>query len=146
MLDLFVNNERTLLKIYEILFSQPNFKQSQILANPSDSIRLNDTSHKNFKLLDSSLFTQPTQDLSIDQTSDAVAAAFNTHSPSPYDMQNSSFVLDELNQDSQMVTEMGEQIPDLNAKQGGTQMSGGLKISTLNHQSTTLPNILPAIN
>ena len=28
LLDLFVNNERTLLKIYEILFAQPNFKQS----------------------------------------------------------------------------------------------------------------------
>ena len=26
LLDLFVNNERTLLKIYEVLFSQPNFK------------------------------------------------------------------------------------------------------------------------
>ena len=28
LLDLFVNNERTLLKIYEILFSQSNFKQA----------------------------------------------------------------------------------------------------------------------
>ncbi len=44
LLDLFVNNERTLLKIYELLFSQPSFNQQQILANPSDSIRLNDVS------------------------------------------------------------------------------------------------------
>ena len=67
LLDLFVNNERTLLKIYEVLFSQPSFKQSQILGNPSDSIHLNEGSHKNFKLLDSSLFTAPTgHDLSID--------------------------------------------------------------------------------
>ena len=28
LLDLFVNNEQTLLKIYEILFPQPSFKQS----------------------------------------------------------------------------------------------------------------------
>lgn len=28
LLDLFVNNERTLLKIYELLFSAPSFKQS----------------------------------------------------------------------------------------------------------------------
>ena len=28
LLDLFVNNERTLLKIYEILFSKSNFKQA----------------------------------------------------------------------------------------------------------------------
>lgn len=26
LLDLFVNNERTLLKIYEVLFAKPNFK------------------------------------------------------------------------------------------------------------------------
>ena len=56
LLDLFVNNERTLLKIYEILFAQPNFKQSQILANPSDSIYLNEGSQKNFMFLDSSMF------------------------------------------------------------------------------------------
>ena len=110
LLDLFVNNERTLLKIYEVLFSQPNFKQSQILGNPSDSIHVGDGSNKNFKLLDSSLFTQPTGvDLSIDQTTDAAAFGLNNmHSPSPGHMRNSSFTIDELNQDSQMVTERGE--------------------------------------
>ena len=67
LLDLFVNNERTLLKIYEVLFAKPNFQQQQILANPSDSIYLNEGSQKNFKIHDTSLFTQATgQDLSID--------------------------------------------------------------------------------
>ena len=78
------------------------------MANPSDSIYLNEGSAKNFKLMDTSLITQATgQDLSIDQ-SDMQAAAFNGHTPNPYDMQNSSFALDELNQDSQMVTERGD--------------------------------------
>ena len=36
LLDLFVNNEQTLLKVYEILFPQPSFKQSQVLRNPSE--------------------------------------------------------------------------------------------------------------
>ena len=36
LLDLFVNNEQTLLKVYEILFPQPSFKQQQVLRNPSD--------------------------------------------------------------------------------------------------------------
>lgn len=31
--------------------------------------------------------------------------------PNPYDMQNSSFALDDLNQDSQMVTEVAERGP-----------------------------------
>ena len=90
------------MKIYEILFSQSNnFKQAQILANPSDSIYLNDASNKNFKMMESSLITQATgHDLSIDQTTDAAAAVFNHHSPNPYDMRNSSFALDDLNQDS----------------------------------------------
>ena len=74
LLDLFVNNERTLLKIYEILFAQPNFKQSQILANPSDSIYLNEGSQKNFMFLDSSMFATNQTGLggsSMDQTTDA---------------------------------------------------------------------------
>ena len=68
LLDLFVNNEMTLLKVYEILFAQSNnFKQAQILSNPSDSIHLNEGSAKNFKMFEQSIFTQPTgQDLSID--------------------------------------------------------------------------------
>lgn len=68
LLDLFVNNEMTLLKVYEILFTQSNnFKQAQILSNPSDSIHLNEGSAKNFKMFDQSVFTQPTgQGLSID--------------------------------------------------------------------------------
>ena len=59
LLDLFVNNERTLLKIYELLFSAPvsNFKQTQILANASDSIQLSDVSVKNLKLIESSMIT-----------------------------------------------------------------------------------------
>lgn len=111
LLDLFVNNERTLLKVYELLFSQPSFKQSQILANPSDSIKLNEGSHKNFKFLDSSIFTQPTgHDMSMDQTTEAAphgGTYANMQTPNPYDVQNSSFALDDLNQDSQMVTEGG---------------------------------------
>lgn len=96
LLDLFVNNERTLLKIYEVLFSKPNFNQQQILANPSDSIYLNEGSNKNFKLMDSSLMTNVTgHDLSIDR-SVATRAAFNNQSPSPYEMHNSSF-MDDLN-------------------------------------------------
>ena len=67
------------------------------------------------------------------------------HTPNPYDIQNSSFAIDDLNQDSQMVTER-RGINVSHAKQGGTQMSGGLMLSTLNQQSTTLPNILPAIS
>ena len=43
-------------------------------------------------------------------------------------MQNSSFVLDDLNQDSTLVTERA----GANQKPAGTQMSGGLMISTLN--------------
>ena len=69
------------------------------MGNPSDSIHLNEGSHKNFKLLDSSLFTQATGvDLSIDQTTDMAAAHGNmhSHSPSP-NMHNSSFTIDELN-------------------------------------------------
>ena len=98
LLDLFVNNERTLLKIYEILFSKSNFKQAQILANPSDSIHLNEKSNKNFKMFDASLLTMPTgHDLSIDQTNDVGSTAMNMLSPNPYDAQNSSFALDDLN-------------------------------------------------
>ena len=41
LLDLFVNNEQTLLKIYEVLFPQPSFKQAQVLKNPSDQIKFN---------------------------------------------------------------------------------------------------------
>lgn len=105
LLDLFVNNERTLLKIYEILFSNnANFKQSQILATASDSIHLSDDlSTKNFKMIESSLITQATgHDLSIDQTTDAAAAVFNDRTPNPYDVQNSSsfVMLDDLNENS----------------------------------------------
>ena len=57
LLDLFVNNERTLLKIYEVLFSNTNFKQAQILGNPSDSIQLNDTSNKKLIMYDTSMYT-----------------------------------------------------------------------------------------
>ena len=58
LLDLFVNNERTLLKIYEVLFSNSsNFKQAQILGNPSDSIQLNDTSTKKLVMYDTSMYT-----------------------------------------------------------------------------------------
>jgi len=96
LLDLFVNNERTLLKVYEVLFAKPNFNRQQILGNPSDSIYLNEGSNKNFKLMDSSLMTQVTgHDLSMDQ-SIGTGAANNFLSPSPYEMHNSSF-LDELN-------------------------------------------------
>ena len=146
LLDLFVNNERTLLKIYEVLFAKPSFQQQQILANPSDSIYLNEGSQKNFKLQDTSLITQATgQDLSLDQ-SDMMQAAFNGITPNPYDQHNSSFALDELNQDSQMVTERGEiqGSPTTNHKQA-SQMSGGLILSTINQQSTNLPSILPAV-
>ena len=88
LLDLFVNNERTLLKVYEVLFSAPaHFKQSQILSNPSDTIHLNEGSQKTMKLLDSSVFTQPTgHDLSIDQTTDANATNLHMQTPNPYDM------------------------------------------------------------
>jgi hypothetical protein len=77
--------------------------------------------------LDTSLITQPTgHDLSIDQTTDAAATALNMNSPmNPYDMQNSSFALDDLNEHSQMVTER-------NDHKVNTQMSGGLMLSTLN--------------
>ena len=138
LLDLFVNNERTLLKIYEILFSQPNFKQSQILANPSDSIYLNEGSQKNFMFLDSSMFTtnQTGGDTSMDHTAQ--------HSPSPYDAQT-SFALDDLNQDSQMVTERGEQSVIKNRNGDGKHGSGQLILNTINNQATPLPNILPAI-
>jgi len=55
------------------------------------------------------MITQATgHDLSIDQSDMAAANAFNGATPNPYDMQNSSFALDELNQDSQMVTERGD--------------------------------------
>ena len=57
LLDLFVNNERTLLKIYEVLFSNTNFKQAQILGNPSDSIHLNETSNKKLIMYDTSMYT-----------------------------------------------------------------------------------------
>jgi hypothetical protein len=44
-LDLFVNNEQTLLKMYEFLFPhQHSFKAKQALKNPSDLIRLNEAS------------------------------------------------------------------------------------------------------
>ena len=89
--------------------------------------------------MDSSLFTQQTgHDMSIDLTSIDPTAMASMQTPNPYDLQNSSF-LDDLNQDSQMVTER-ERDPKQN-----TQMSAGLMISTLNQQSTNLPNILPAI-
>lgn len=73
-------------------------------------------------------------------------AAFNGITPNPYDQHNSSFALDELNQDSQMVTERGEVqgSPTTNHKQA-SQMSGGLILSTINQQSTNLPSILPAV-
>ena len=53
--------------------------------------------------------------------------------------------MDDINQDSQLVTDR-RGINASHVKQGGTQMSGGLMLSTLNQQSTTLPNILPAIS
>ena len=46
LLDLFVNNEQTLLKIYEVLFPQPSFKQSQVLKNPSEGIKLHEVSQR----------------------------------------------------------------------------------------------------
>ena len=140
LLDLFVNNERTLLHVYEVLFTKSNFKQQQILANPSDSIHLNDGSYKNLRLMDSSLITQATgHDLSLDQ-SESLGPAFNTHTPNAYDMQNSSFALDDLNQDSQLVTERSPK-----GAVNKSHLSGGLIMSTLNQQSNVLPNILPAV-
>lgn len=44
LLDLFVNNEATLLKMYELIFPQQSFKAKQTLKNPSDMIKLNETS------------------------------------------------------------------------------------------------------
>ena len=42
---MFVNNEQTLLKMYEFLFPhQQSFKAKQTLKNPSDLIRLNEAS------------------------------------------------------------------------------------------------------
>ena len=129
LLDLFVNNERTLLKIYEVLFSNSNnFKQAQILGNPSDSIQLNDTSNKKLVMYDTSMLTQDTNaNLSIDQSSEG--AMLNNTSPSPYRLHDSSFAIEgDLNQDSQL--------------QGGTQMSGQIMFNT---PSNVLPNILPAL-
>jgi hypothetical protein len=44
LLDLFVNNEQTLLKMYEYLFPNQSFKSRQALKNPSDLIKLNENS------------------------------------------------------------------------------------------------------
>jgi len=68
----------------------------------------------------------------------------NHRTPNPYDLQNSSFVLDELNQDSQMVTERGDH-GDVYLQQP-SKMSAGLMLGPIGQQSTHLPNILPAIN
>lgn len=106
LLDLFVNNERTLLKVYEVLFPSPSFKQSQILANPSDLIKLNQTSNGAINFGDS--LTQATGlGLSIDNTSDNLAPHV---SPAQGDPANSSFALDDLQQDSQLVTARGSTI------------------------------------
>jgi len=48
-------------------------------------------------------------------------------SPNPYDMQNSSFALDDLNQDSQMVTERPNIRGSPTPKQN-TQLSGNLML------------------
>jgi len=50
LLDLFVNNEKTLLKIYEILFPRQNFNQLQQLKNASDSISLTNIAEKNLQI------------------------------------------------------------------------------------------------
>jgi hypothetical protein len=58
MLDLFVNNEKVLLKIHESLFPKPmiNFKTKQALKSPSDKITLNASDQMNTHLtLDTSL-------------------------------------------------------------------------------------------
>ena len=44
LIDLFVNNEATLLKMYEFLFPNQSFKAQQALRNPSDKIHLNEMS------------------------------------------------------------------------------------------------------
>lgn len=58
MLDLFVNNEKVLLKIHESLFPKPmiNFKTKQALKSPSDKITLDTSDQVNTHLtLDTSL-------------------------------------------------------------------------------------------
>lgn len=70
LLDLFVNNERTLLHVYEILFPQSSFKQSQILINQSaDMIKLNDKSRSGLNFHDSATMATG-HGLSLDQVSD----------------------------------------------------------------------------
>ena len=66
------------------------------------------------------------------------------NSPSPFDV-HTSFALDDLNQDSQMVTERGEQSVIKNRIGEVKHGSGQLTLNTINNQSTNLPNILPAI-
>ena len=44
LLDLFVNNEKTLLKVYEVLFPKATFAKSKIIKGASDKIVLNESS------------------------------------------------------------------------------------------------------
>lgn len=53
LIDLFVNNEQTLLKMYELLFPQQSFMSKQALKNPSDMIKLNENSTLGFPMDDS---------------------------------------------------------------------------------------------
>jgi len=139
LLDLFVNNEQTLLKIYEVLFPQPSFKQAQVLKNPSDQIKfnLNELSARSGLGINDSI-TMATG-ASIDQVSEVMMP----HQQSPFvGAEQSSFDFGALPQGSQLNTERESQ-PD-----GGRQIwdgatSGGLKVSQLNNKSTTLPSIYP---
>ena len=87
--------------MYEILFPQPSFKQSQILQNPSDVIKLNEHSRSGLNFGDT-LTSATGHGISIDQASDAAMIAQLNNSPVAG---NSSFDFDALQESSLMTTE-----------------------------------------
>ena len=70
LLDLFVNNEKTLLQIYEILFPKTSFKSMQKIKGASDKITLNDVSMSGFDL--KTMAQSPTEQISIGKNSDFI--------------------------------------------------------------------------
>ena len=126
LLDLFVNNEATLLKMYELIFPQQSFKIKQSLKNPSDMIKLNETSWIGLPFNDS--VTEATANVSNSLNHSRNNMAYNQQSTNEAPI---------YNMDSSLIN-------DSELRQRVQSLQQGQNLH-LRFKSSTLPTIPPAM-
>lgn len=114
MLDLFVNNEKTLLAIYDVLFPQPSLKYTQ-LKGASDMINLEDPNKTRISQL-----SDPNQ-LSI-----MLSMQTTLHEPSPQQTVDNLLRYQSTQKHSNVSHNLGLNTSDLNTDADSSGIRGNL--------------------